>query len=90
MAPAYAIPRLLARNGLRFTDIALWEIHEAFAAQVLCNVAALQSASFRRDKAGVDADLGNVPWERSTRSGGSGRARPSVSAPPARASCRRR
>jgi len=71
MAPAYAIPRLLARNGLRFTDIALWEIHEAFAAQVLCNVAALQSASFRRDKAGVDADLGNVPWERLNPHGGS-------------------
>src|SRR5207247_235190 len=43
MAPAYAIPRMLARNGLAYGDIALWEIHEAFAAQVLCNVAALES-----------------------------------------------
>jgi acetyl-CoA C-acetyltransferase len=71
MAPAYAIPRMLARNRLVYTDIALWEIHEAFSAQVLCNVAALQSASFRRDKAGVDADLGTVPWERLNPHGGS-------------------
>src|SRR5262249_33698980 len=35
MAPARAIPRLLARNGLRFADVELWDIHEAFAAQVL-------------------------------------------------------
>src|SRR5204863_188545 len=54
MAPAYAIPRMLARNGLAYGDIALWEIHEAFAAQVLCNVAALESADFRRGKAKPD------------------------------------
>jgi acetyl-CoA C-acetyltransferase len=71
MAPAYAIPRMLARNRLGYGDISLWEIHEAFAAQVLCNVAALQSASFRRDKAGVDADLGSFPWERLNPHGGS-------------------
>jgi acetyl-CoA C-acetyltransferase len=71
MAPAYAIPRMLARNRLGYGDIALWEIHEAFSAQVLCNVAALQSASFRRDKAGVDADLGSFPWERLNPHGGS-------------------
>jgi acetyl-CoA C-acetyltransferase len=71
MAPAYAIPRMLARNGLRYADIALWDIHEAFAAQVLCNVAALESANFRRDKAGVDADLGKFPWERLNPHGGS-------------------
>ena len=35
MAPAYGIPRLLARNGLTYDDVDLWEIHEAFAAQVL-------------------------------------------------------
>lgn len=71
MAPAYAIPRLLARRGLCFTDIALWEIHEAFAAQVLCNVAALRSSEFRREKAGVDADLGEFTWERVNPNGGS-------------------
>jgi acetyl-CoA C-acetyltransferase len=71
MAPAYAIPRMLARNGLAYGDIALWEIHEAFAAQVLCNVAALESADFRRQKAGVEADLGKFPWERLNPNGGS-------------------
>ena len=38
MAPAYGIPRLLARNGLTYGDIDLWEIHEAFAAQVLVHI----------------------------------------------------
>jgi acetyl-CoA C-acetyltransferase len=71
MAPAYAIPRMLARNGLGYGDIALWEIHEAFAAQVLCNVAALESADFRRQKAGVEADPGKFPWERLNPNGGS-------------------
>ncbi|HEY6720684.1 MAG TPA: acetyl-CoA C-acyltransferase [Burkholderiales bacterium] len=71
MAPAYAIPRMLARNGLVYRDVALWEIHEAFAAQVLCNVAALENADFRRQKAGVEADLGGFPWERLNPRGGS-------------------
>jgi acetyl-CoA C-acetyltransferase len=38
MAPVPAIPRLLARNNLTFNDIALWEIYEAFSAQVLCHI----------------------------------------------------
>jgi acetyl-CoA C-acetyltransferase len=71
MAPAYAIPRLLARNRLGYADIALWEIHEAFSAQVLCNVAALESRDFARRNAGVDADLGRFPWERLNPNGGS-------------------
>jgi acetyl-CoA C-acetyltransferase len=71
MAPAYAIPRMLARNKLAYADIALWEIHEAFAAQVLCNVAALQSVEFRRDKVRVDGDPGSFPWERLNPNGGS-------------------
>ena len=71
MAPAYAIPRLLARNGLTLEAVDLWEIHEAFAAQVLCNVAALESEEFLRDKAGVHAPLGRFPWERFNPNGGS-------------------
>jgi acetyl-CoA C-acetyltransferase len=71
MAPTYAIPRMLARNGLRYADIALWEIHEAFSAQVLCNFAALESASFRRDKVGVDFDPGKLPVDRVNPHGGS-------------------
>jgi acetyl-CoA C-acetyltransferase len=71
MAPAYAIPRLLARNNLTLGAIDLWEIHEAFAAQVLCNVAALESEDFLREKVRVDARLGKFPWERFNPNGGS-------------------
>jgi acetyl-CoA C-acetyltransferase len=71
MAPARAIPRLLARQGLTFADIALFEIHEAFAAQVLANVKAASDPAYRRDKAGVDADLGEFPWDRVNPHGGS-------------------
>jgi acetyl-CoA C-acetyltransferase len=71
MAPAYAIPRLLVRNGLTLDAIDLWEIHEAFAAQVLCNVAALESEDFVRGKARVEARLGRFPWERFNPNGGS-------------------
>ena len=71
MAPAYAIPRLLARHGLTLGAIDLWEIHEAFAAQVLCNVAALESEDFLREKVRIDARLGKFPWERMNPNGGS-------------------
>ncbi len=71
MAPAYAIPRLLARHGLTLNDIDLWEIHEAFAAQVLCNIAALESETFLREKVKVNQTLGKFPWERLNPNGGS-------------------
>ncbi|MGE5615322.1 MAG: acetyl-CoA C-acyltransferase [Bacillota bacterium] len=71
MAPAYAIPRLLARHGLTLEAIDLWEIHEAFAAQVLCNVAALESEDFLREKVRIDARLGRFPWDRFNPNGGS-------------------
>ena len=71
MAPAYAIPRLLARNDLTLDAIDLWEIHEAFAAQVLCNVAAIENPQFVRERAGVAASLGRFPWERWNPNGGS-------------------
>lgn len=71
MAPSYAIPRLLARNGLRYDDIHLWELHEAFAAQVLANVAAIEDASWIRSKTGVQADFGTFPWDRVNPNGGS-------------------
>ena len=47
MAPVTAIPRLLARHGLKYSDIALWEIHEAFSAQVLCHLKGLAGQGFR-------------------------------------------
>src|SRR4029077_6534481 len=51
MAPVSAIPRLLARQGLKFNDIALWEIHEAFSAQVLCHIKGLEDKKFVQEKA---------------------------------------
>jgi acetyl-CoA C-acetyltransferase len=71
MAPAYLIPRVLARHGLSYDDIALWEIHEAFAAQVLYHLKALESADFVRERAGVTAELGRVPRDRINPNGGS-------------------
>ncbi len=71
MAPAYSIPRLLARNGLRYEDIALYEIHEAFSAQVLYQLKALESPTFVKNKVKVDADLGKVPRDRINPNGGS-------------------
>ena len=71
MAPAFAIPRLLARNGLTYADIDLWEIHEAFAAQVLAHIKALESSDFLSQKAGVNGVLGAFPRERLNPNGGS-------------------
>jgi acetyl-CoA C-acetyltransferase/acetyl-CoA acyltransferase len=71
MAPARAIPRLLARHGLAAGDIAVWELHEAFAAQVLANIQAAMDPTYRRDRAKVEADLGDFPFERLNRHGGS-------------------
>lgn len=69
--PAYAAPVALDRAGITMKDIELWEIHEAFAAQVLCNVAAIEDETFVREKAGVSASLGKFPWERLNPNGGS-------------------
>ncbi len=71
MAPALAIPRLLARHTLGYEDIGLWEIHEAFAAQVLSTVAALDDEGWVRESAGVEADLGRFPRESVNPNGGS-------------------
>jgi acetyl-CoA C-acetyltransferase len=71
MAPASAIPRLLARNNLSFDDIALWEIHEAFSAQVLCHIKALEDKEFIREKTGIDRAFGAFPRDRMNPNGGS-------------------
>lgn len=60
MAPAYAVPRLLARNGLTFEDFDVFEIHEAFASTVLSHLAAWESEEFCRDKVGLDGALGSI------------------------------
>jgi acetyl-CoA C-acetyltransferase len=64
MAPAYAVPRLLARHGLGLADFARIEIHEAFAATVLCTLAAWESDEFGRSRLGLDGPFGTVPRDR--------------------------
>jgi acetyl-CoA C-acetyltransferase len=71
MAPAFAIPRLLARHDLRYEDIHLWEIHEAFAAQVAFHLKALQDKKFLAERAHVPRDFGSFPRERMNPNGGS-------------------
>ena len=71
MAPAFAIPRLLARHDLRYEDIGLWEIHEAFTGQVLFHIKALEDRRFLKERAGVDRDFGAFPRERLNPNGGS-------------------
>ena len=71
MAPAYAVPRLLARNGLTLQDFDFYEIHEAFAGQVLCTLAAWESLDYCRDRLGLDAPLGSIDRGRLNVNGGS-------------------
>ena len=60
MAPAYAVPRMLQRAGLTLQDFDFYEIHEAFAAQVLCTLQAWEDPAFCRDKLGLSAPLGAI------------------------------
>ncbi|WP_141984067.1 acetyl-CoA C-acetyltransferase [Saccharothrix saharensis] len=60
MAPAYAVPRMLARAGLTLQDFDFYEIHEAFASQVLATLKAWEDADFCKGRLGLDAPLGAV------------------------------
>jgi acetyl-CoA C-acetyltransferase len=60
MAPAYAVPRLLERNGLTLQDFDYYEIHEAFASTVLATLAAWESPQFCKERLGLDAPLGSI------------------------------
>lgn len=60
MAPVYAVPRLLARNGLTLQDFDYYEIHEAFAAQVLCTLKAWEDPEYCKNRLGLDAPLGAI------------------------------
>ncbi|SBT50300.1 acetyl-CoA C-acetyltransferase [Micromonospora auratinigra] len=64
MAPAYAVPRMLSRAGLTLQDFDFYEIHEAFASQVLATLAAWESAEFCKERLGLDAPLGSIDRER--------------------------
>ena len=60
MAPAYAVPRMLARQGLTLQDFDFYEIHEAFAGQVLSTLAAWEDPIFCKERLGLDVPLGSI------------------------------
>jgi acetyl-CoA C-acetyltransferase len=60
MAPAYGVPRMLADAGLGLQDFDFYEIHEAFAAQVLCTLKAWESPEFCRNQLGLAEPLGSI------------------------------
>ena len=64
MAPVYAVPRLLARNGLTLQDFDYYEIHEAFAAQVLCTLKAWEDEDYCKRRLGLDGALGSIDRSR--------------------------
>ncbi len=71
MAPAYAMPRILDRAGIGLGDFDLYEIHEAFAAQVLCTLRAWEDPVFCRERLGRESPLGEIDPQRLNVNGGS-------------------
>jgi acetyl-CoA C-acetyltransferase len=71
MAPVFAMPRMLDRAGLALEDFDLYEIHEAFAAQVLCTLKAWADPVFCRERLGRDAPLGEIDPDKLNVNGGS-------------------
>jgi acetyl-CoA acyltransferase len=71
LGPAMSIPRLLGRNQLGFDDVDVWEIHEAFATQVLINRQCMASSAFVRERLGEGLPHGEIPLERLNAWGGS-------------------
>ncbi|MCI0435305.1 MAG: acetyl-CoA C-acyltransferase FadI [Gemmatimonadetes bacterium] len=69
--PAWAVPKALDRGGVTMTDIELWEMHEAFAAQVLSNLQALDSDEFARTELGRSRKVGILDEDRINVMGGS-------------------
>jgi acetyl-CoA C-acetyltransferase len=71
MAPAFAMPRMLARAGLSLGDFDLYEIHEAFASQVLSTLKAWADPVFCTQRLGLEGALGEIDRERLNVNGGS-------------------
>jgi acetyl-CoA C-acetyltransferase len=71
MAPAYAVPRMLARNGLTLQDFDFYEIHEAFAAQVLATLKAWEDPTFCKNRLGLEEPLGSIDRSKLNIKGGS-------------------
>jgi acetyl-CoA C-acetyltransferase len=64
MAPTYAVPRMLARAGLTLGDFDLYEIHEAFASQVLATLKAWEDPAYCKERLGLDSAVGSIDRSR--------------------------
>jgi acetyl-CoA C-acetyltransferase len=64
MAPTYAVPRMLARTGLALGDFDFYEIHEAFASQVVATLKAWEDPAYCKGRLGLDAPLGSIDRSR--------------------------
>jgi len=71
MAPTYAVPRLLARHGLSLQDFDFYEIHEAFASQVLCTLRAWEDPVYCKERLGLESPLGSIDRDKLNVRGGS-------------------
>ena len=71
MAPTYAVPRMLDKAGIKLQDFDYYEIHEAFAAQLLCTLKAWESAEYCRTKLGRKEPLGSIDRSKLNIKGGS-------------------
>lgn len=71
MAPTYAVSQLLIRNQMKLQDFDFYEIHEAFAAQVLCTLKAWESKDYCQDKLGLTEALGSIDRSKINIKGGS-------------------
>jgi acetyl-CoA C-acetyltransferase len=71
MAPTYAMPRMLSRAGKKLQDFDFYEIHEAFAAQLLCTLKAFSDERFCRERLGLEQPLGEIDREKINVHGGS-------------------
>jgi acetyl-CoA acyltransferase len=71
IGPVYAIPKALKKAGIQWNDLDLYEVHEAFAAQVLSTIRAIESKEWAKEKLGLDKAIGQVDMSKFNVNGGS-------------------
>lgn len=71
MGPAFAVPKALDKAGLTLADMDLFDMHEAFAAQVLSNTQAIESDTFAKERLGRSQKVGTIDWDKFNVHGGS-------------------
>jgi acetyl-CoA acyltransferase len=71
LGPAFAIPSALKKAGLKLKDIGVFEIHEAFASQMIGNVRSLASKQFAQERLGLDKAVGEIDYDKLNIYGGS-------------------